>query len=105
MSLAACPLPRPTDDEDVGPESGPRRLLLLVQTWDTPSGTTGELVVEPHGGHVHVWWRWDQDWGIGLPSDEDWDHFVSCVAPVVRDVVKAFRCCAPLDASSAELLA
>ena len=102
--MIACPLPRPTNDDDVGPRPGQRPLMLL-QTWAAQGGVTGELVVEPHREHMHVWWRWDQDWSSSLAGDEDWDHFRACVRPVVCEVVEAFRCCSPLTASSAELLA
>ena len=95
VNLPRCELPRPNSDGE--------RQLTLVQTWDAPSGITGELLLEEHGDHVHVWWRWAGYWDEGLVS-EDWAHAESCVLPIVRDVVAAFCWGLPLDVGSDELM-
>jgi hypothetical protein len=98
----ACTLARPANADEIGPGPG-RRPLLLVQTWGAPSGTTGELILEPHRDHNHAWIRWGEDWDEPM-SPEDGAHFDLCVLPVVRDVVAAFCCCGSLDVGSAELI-
>jgi hypothetical protein len=91
-------VPRPSNDE-VGV-----RKLALIQTWRTPSGALGDLIVEPRADHVHVWIRWDGDFAVPMEGPDDWRHFLSAVWPVVRDVVDAFRCCLPLDEGFRALL-
>jgi hypothetical protein len=91
-----CGAARPTNGE---------RSLALVQTWKAPSGQSGELILEPHSEHVHVWIRWAQDFDIPMDGPDDWAHFIGSVWPVARDVVDAFRCCVPLDVGFLDLIA
>jgi hypothetical protein len=86
---AACPTTADAND----------RALLLIQRWPAPSGAVGELVSEIHDGHVHLWWRWGEDWGTD-GTTEDWTHFLTAVWPVTRDVVDAVRCGRALDYAS-----
>ncbi|HUF93619.1 MAG TPA: hypothetical protein VMR23_14680 [Candidatus Limnocylindria bacterium] len=96
---ATCHAPRPS------PDDADHRALLLVQRWTAPSGAVGELVVELHGAHCHLWWLWDEEWEAGMAGgDEDWAHVLDAVWPVVRDVVDAVRCCLPLDVASRDSL-
>lgn len=95
--MIACDLPRPSDGDG-------RNLLAFVQTWEGPGGRLGEMILEPHDGHVHTWWRWGSDWDESMTA-EDWGYFIRCVRPVVDDLIEAFQRYEPLDQASAGTLA
>lgn len=91
-----CSLPRPA-------EGDARAFLGLIEPpWWGPAGA-GELFFESHAGHVHLWLRWDGDWGTTMEPD-DWEYFRRYVWPVLRECIEAVRCGEPLDATSAEML-